>query len=342
MDIRQLEAVLAVARHRNFTRAAESQGLTQSAISAQVRNLEAELGLRLFERTTRRVLLTDVGAVFVDRADRILSQISALSTEMQRREHPTRGLVKLGAWFSVNPGLAEVLADFVQLNPDIDMIIREAPSPQMLQMIRASELDAAFITLTDGMDLAGIEHHVYVEEPFVLLVPPKSKLAALRSVSFQDLEGTPLIMPTAGSANRRVFEDALMAHGLTARIVVETNETATARQLVSRGIGAAIQPECIAHAAGPRVHAVSFVPPLMRVSAMIWRKGPVDRILRTFMGHVLKDPDRITRPRWDTPFGPSAADRNPVPGGPVSPEPSNVSRPRSRSRTGSRPRHPRR
>jgi DNA-binding transcriptional LysR family regulator len=271
MDLRQLRYVVAVARHRNFTRAAAELLIAQPALSAQIRKLEAELQVRLFERTTRRVSLTPAGSVFVSRAERLLAEADAVRHEMVEHAGAVRGRVRIGAWYSVNRNFPELLAGFSRLHPLVDLTIREENSDVMLEMLRSGELDVAMLVIRDGLDFHGIERQIYQEEPFVLVTAVGSELARRDEVAIEELASTPLIVFKAGSAVRLVVERAFAVAGITPRIVVETAETSGARAFVSAGLGVALIPRSVTDRPGPPVAVVRVTPPPIRVSALAWR-----------------------------------------------------------------------
>jgi DNA-binding transcriptional LysR family regulator len=290
MDIRGLQAVLAVAHHRNFTRAAAALGVAQPALSAQVRRLEEDLGLRLFDRTTRRVEPTPAGTLVVGRAEAILSAVEALSRDVATLGVARRGLVRIGARVAVNLGLPALLAEFVRAHPDIDITMREAYSSAMLDLLRARELDVAFAILNRELDMTGLQHEVYVEEPYLLIVPPGSELASSREVTFQQLADVPLVMHREGTAMRQMVDASFTAVGRTARVVVESNDTGSARELVAEGIGAAIVPQSVATSPGPQVACLRLAPNLQRVAAVVWRRGATDAPVARFIDYILSQP----------------------------------------------------
>src|ERR1700720_4185360 len=112
MDLRQLAYVDAVARTASFTRAAEELHIAQPALSQAIRTLEAELGVRLFDRTSRRVALTDAGSSFVEEARAILSRSAALQEDMTLYAGALRGRVRLSIWYHLDPSLPHFLWDF--------------------------------------------------------------------------------------------------------------------------------------------------------------------------------------------------------------------------------------
>jgi DNA-binding transcriptional LysR family regulator len=308
MDLKALQAVVAVAHHRNFTRAAEAMRIAQPALSAQVRRLEDELGLRLFDRTTRRVEPTEAGALVAQRAEAILGDVEALRRDLAALGHARRGLVRIGARVAVNLGLPALLADFVRAHPEIDITIREAYSAAMLDMLRARELDVAFAILSAELNLDGLRYEPYVEEPFVLIVPPASDLATRREVTFQQIADLPLVMHREGSAMRRMVDAAFAAAGTTPNVIVESNETGSARQLVAEGIGAAIVPESVAESPGPSVACLRLVPSPVRAGALVWRRGVEDASVSSFVSYILaQPPNAVVRPPLSA--GPESADR---------------------------------
>ena len=145
MELRQLRAVEAVARHRHFTRAAEELHVAQSALSHQIRRLEHELGTALFERTSRRVSPTEAGQAIAARARRVLAEVDAARQEVDELRGVARGRIWVGALLPAGdldvPGL---LARFSQAHPGVEVGLREGIAGDMLRLLAADELDAAF------------------------------------------------------------------------------------------------------------------------------------------------------------------------------------------------------
>lgn len=248
--------------------------LSQPALSAHIRRLEAELGVSLFKRTTRRVQLTPPGAAFVARAERMLADADSARREMREFDAGIRGTLRLGAWFTVNPSLPSLLAEFIQEHSRVEVMIREENSEAMLELLRAGELDVALATMHDGLDVRGVEHLVYVDEPFVAALPPTWDLAQERQLAVRELADVALIAHKTGSAIRRLVESAFEAEGLQPRVLVETNHALAARSLVASGIGASLVPITVARLPGPPVAFVGLENPPRRVSVLAWKPGP--------------------------------------------------------------------
>jgi DNA-binding transcriptional LysR family regulator len=148
MDVRQLRYVEAVARHRHFTRAADELHVAQSALSHQVRRLETELDVALFERTSRRVTPTEAGLAIAARARRVLAELDEARQEVDQLRGALRGRIWIGALQRAGdldvPG---VLARFSRQHPGIDVGLREGLAYDMLAYLAGDEIDAAFCLL---------------------------------------------------------------------------------------------------------------------------------------------------------------------------------------------------
>ena len=148
MELRQLRYVEAVARERHFTRAAEELHVAQSALSHQIRRLEAELGAELFERTSRSVVVTEAGEAVAARARRILAEIDGVQGEVDELKGLVRGRISVGALLPAGeidvPGL---LARFSEAHPGIEVGLREGISGDLLGYLATDEIDAAFALL---------------------------------------------------------------------------------------------------------------------------------------------------------------------------------------------------
>ena len=274
MDLRDLAYVDAVARQANFTRAATELHVAQPALSVAIRRLESELGVRLFERTSRRVTLTDAGAAFLARAGRVTREVEALTQEMREYAGGTRGRLRVSAWYHIEPRLVEFLRDFMAANPLIEISVAELPTPEALDALRDDALDVASVVLYPGLNLTGIEHVVARTEPYVLVVPPEHRLAHRGSVEVAETLGLPLIAQRPGTALRRCLERILAGHDGPPRIAIETNELASTMAFVSVGLGCAFLTPTIAGQIDLPVARVPVADTYPFVLAGAWRRGP--------------------------------------------------------------------
>jgi DNA-binding transcriptional LysR family regulator len=272
MELREISYVLAVMRRLNFTRASEDLRVAQPALSSQVRKLEAELGVRLLDRTSRHVSITSAGLAFAERAKRIQAEVDALTREMGEYAGAVRGQVRIGGWYITNPELPELLAGFAREHPRVELTVREETSEEMLRMLRSAELDVALPVLRDGLDLSDVEYDVYRTEPFVLVTSRTSRFASRRVVRIDELVDTPLVVFKSGSSLQELVAEAFSAAGLLPRVALETAQLSTARAYASTGLGVAIIPGSVAKTDGPPVAVVPITPAVERVSVIAWRR----------------------------------------------------------------------
>src|SRR5688572_8558823 len=194
MDLRQLRYVVAVARFGGFTRAAEALHVAQPALSLAIRQLETELGIRLFDRTSRRVTSTDAGVAFVDRASKILSEVEGAAEEMAAFAGALRGTVRASIWYHLDPALPVLLRDFIAANPGVTVSIVQLPTLAAIEELRAGALDFGVLGMTQPVDLSGLETITLREEPLVLAVRAGHPLARERKIPIARVGEVPLIM----------------------------------------------------------------------------------------------------------------------------------------------------
>ena len=148
MEFRHLRTVVAVAHHRSFTKAGEELHLAQSAISQQIRRLEAELGIEIFRRTSRSVEVTEEGALIVAHAHRVLAEMDDLHNQLEELTGQVRGTVRIGGIYPFGEfDLYDVLADFRARYPAVVIHMVEDTQDEMLTKVRDDELDCAFASV---------------------------------------------------------------------------------------------------------------------------------------------------------------------------------------------------
>lgn len=258
MELRDLEGLVAIADERHITRAAASLHLAQPALSRQLRRLEAELGLQLVERTTKRVALTAAGEVLVARARRVLNEVDAARSELEDLRGLRAGKVVLGVSRATRSfPLAELLADFRRTAPEIELVVREDLSAPITQAIRDAEVDLGLITpLADDRAIEGLEVRVVSSERLVAVLPPGHPLAGRRRLRLADLHGEPLVAFPPEAVIRRRVERHAAALGLDLRPTFVVTEVARLRSFVAAGLGVSVLPASDAAAPGDPVATV--------------------------------------------------------------------------------------
>lgn len=285
MDIRQLRYFVTVAEEANFTRAAARLHLSQPGLSAQVRQLERELGHPLLDRSGRSVTLTEVGEAVLPYARAALGAVEAVRQIADEftgllRGHVTLGLVSGAAAASQEFDLAAVLAGFHEDHPQVEIALTEDTSERMLTALNRGELDIAVIGLADEEPPPGISAQLLVDEPLVAgvaLDDPALTTPERTSIPLAELRDRPLISLPRGTGLRGVLDRACVQAAFQPRIAFEAAAPLFLAQLASRGLGVAVIPALPADAAAALgLRTLEITEPRLRGRvALAWRTdGP--------------------------------------------------------------------
>jgi DNA-binding transcriptional LysR family regulator len=289
---RQLEYFQAVARELHFTRAAESLRIAQPALSQQIRRLERQLGLVLFERNNHRVELAPAGAALLEHAERILADLLAVEEEMLGWAGGVRGRIRLGAARGVMAQLAQALAVYCRNYPAVEVELREQNTEEMLGGLATGRLDVATLAVSHGLDHGHLAVHPLGEEPLVLITAiAGGALAGRNRARIAELDGVDLVSYPPGSPLGEIIRSVLAEAGAAPRLRFESREYSTARILASAGLAAAIMPRSVAQAPGPAVHLVRLDPEPAWRPSLAWSSArrPTPAV-RTFIDFVVNHP----------------------------------------------------
>jgi DNA-binding transcriptional LysR family regulator len=273
MELRHLRTIVAVARHRSFTKAGEELYLAQSAISQQIRRLERELGFEVFRRTSRSVELTAEGQVILGYAQRVLAEVDGLHSELEELTGLLRGQLRIGGVYPTGPyDLFGMLADFRAAHPEVAVHMVEDTQDDVIAALRSDELDCAFTALDP--DTLGNEFAATLlwEDEIIVALPADHPLCAGRSVTFEQLAAEDLIAYRENSALRRRLERTMADRGLEPRNAFICTEMGAVRGLASKGLGVAVIPRSVAEQPGPPIELRPIGPErLTWPVALVWR-----------------------------------------------------------------------
>jgi DNA-binding transcriptional LysR family regulator len=239
MDTRQLAAFCAVVERRSFSQAAEQLGVTQPAVSLQIRSLEKRLGTQLLDRSGRRVEPTEAGNRLYRSAQRLLAMEEQLLADLgDEAEGELAGRLEIGA--STGPGgtvLPVVLAEFQQLHPGVHVALAVSDTQHVVEQVARREVEL-------GVVGASRRHRGVVFEPFfhdrVVLAVPRGHRFAGQTVTLEQLKGEPLVLMQEGAGVRQVIEEELRAAGVRLRdldVRLELGLQESARSAVIGGFG---------------------------------------------------------------------------------------------------------
>ncbi len=245
VNFRQLRAFATVARLGNFTRAASALHATQPALSAQIRDLETTLGIRLFDRSTRSVTLTQAGADLLPVVDSVLADLGSVIERARDVAHRNTGRIAVAALPSLSASLLpEVIATMRRDYPGIAVVVRDALAEKSLSLLRADEVDLA---LTSAPTADGQLHFTpLLEDRMVAVLPLDHPLVGAKTIRLVDLLDSPLVLMDRDSSVRRSVDAACASIGRIATPVYEAAFMATAIGLAGAGLGATLLPSSAA------------------------------------------------------------------------------------------------
>jgi DNA-binding transcriptional LysR family regulator len=291
MELRQLEYFVAVAEEANFTRAAARLHVAQPGVSAQIRQLERELGHTLLDRSARTVRLTEAGAAVLSYARAALRAVAGARVAVDELAGLLRGHISVGTVAVGGPiNLADRLADFHQDHPGVEITLTENTSDRLVTSLAAGQLDLALIGLGDA-DPPGLALEIIADQPLVAIVGQDHGLADQSAVKLNDLADLPLMTLPVGSGIRTALDTGLVAVGRRPRIAFEASDPAVLTRLAERGLGIAILPA----AENPgsrlgRLREIAITHPQLRTRlAVAWRAaapaGPATTALMRHIAH---------------------------------------------------------
>ena len=249
MTLQDLRYVVTLAETRNFARAAKACYVSQPTLSTQIKKLEDELGLALFERTNKRVMPTPAGFELIVQARVVLEEAEKLQQMAQQALDPMAGPLRLGVIPTLGPYLLPHLVPQLRADyPRLSLYLREDLTGNLIERLRSGALDAILLALpiqTDGLELIEL-----FREPFVMALPKDSPLAGKSEVMETDLMGVQLLLLEDGHCLR---DQALAVCGLPQPRGSEDfrgSSLETLRQMVAAGVGCTLLPALAADAAG--------------------------------------------------------------------------------------------
>lgn len=251
MDIRHFRYFLAVARQRNFTRAAEQLGIAPPTLTRQIQDMEAELGARLFLRQARDVSLTEAGAALVTEAEATVRQFESAQRNAQRAGRGDIGHIELGYVASaVYSGLLQKqVQGFAGQYPDVSLNVRESPMASLPNMILEGRFDLGYIRCPLALP-EGIESVRLTDEGFVLALPADSWLNRLPEINSAHLQNENFILPEQVVGTLQVASQG----GFVPKLGAQPGGLVAVIALVSLGQGVAVVPESVVgHVSLPNV-----------------------------------------------------------------------------------------
>jgi len=287
MELRHLRYFAVIAELENFSRAAQVLHIAQPALSQRMLDLEAELGLGLFERVGRGVRLTRAGQYYLEEVRQILARIDAVGKQARQIERGEVGSLRLAVLeaLALAPPVPRLLQELRTHHPGLHLKLVGMPTLAQYEAIHAGSLDAGFVAHRAVHDPT-IEGLPVMAMPFHAMVPADHPLAARASVRWQDLEDLDFIWPEeeARTSYWTVFREAFEGKGWQPRVVQEASSNITITSLVAAGYGCSLG-IAVPGAAGPA--GIKLIPILdkdlrLRIE-LVWRRDNPSPALQRFL-----------------------------------------------------------
>ena len=272
VTLRQLRVFIEVARLQSFSRAGDEIGLTQSAVSRCVRELEGEIGLKLIDRTTREVQLTDVGGNLVSSVSRLLTDLDDALREIREIGEQRRGRVVVAASPTVACRLMpRVVAACGRQFPYITLGLRDDVQSDVVRKVKSGEVDFGVIIGPFSAD--DLLSESLMTDSFCVVARDDHPLAARERVAWTDLDGQQLVMLDYASGSRPIIDAVMQEYGVNATVVQELGHSATVFGLVEAGVGVSVLPWlALPLPAGAALVARPLVPRAERTVELVRRR----------------------------------------------------------------------
>ena len=278
MNIKDLTYIVSVAKNKHFGKAAAECFVSQPTLSMQIKKIETELSISIFERSRKKVLVTQTGQRIVDKARAILADIDTIKSIASQAQHPDGGHVRLGVIPTISPYLTpNILHNAAIHHSDLSIAIFEDKTEKLIDKLLHGELDLLLMALP----IADLSQHpidtmMLFTEPFKLLVPRQHPLAQHQSIALTALKGEPLLLLTDGHCLRDQALAACQFPGAQLNHHVQASSLETLHNLVAHGQGVTLLPKMMTDTLPDDTQTVQIhidPPTPSRQIGMAWRKG---------------------------------------------------------------------
>jgi LysR family hydrogen peroxide-inducible transcriptional activator len=282
LSLQKLQYIVAIADTLGFRKAAELCHVSQPSLSAQVRELEEALGVKLFERDRRRVIVTPAGADLVARARRVLDEAGDLVAAAVRLGDPLAGSLRLGIIPTIAPYLLpEAVPAVMARFPKLQMLFREEKTEVLVAGLASGQLDAAVLALE--ADLGELSHAVIAHDAFVLAMPKRHVLVRKRTISAEDLDGETVLLLDDGHCLRGQAL-SYCASTQASEASFRATSLSTLASMVSSGAGVTLLPSLsvpVENRRGQLAIRPFDAPAPSRTIALVWRpSSPMTKALK--------------------------------------------------------------
>ena len=285
-DLRHLSTFVAVAEELNFHRAAERLNMAQPAVSRIVIELEERVGVKLLDRTTRKVRLTEPGRYLLEEAQDILGRIAVADTTVRLLASGTKAILRVGYTTITGHSLVpDIAREFRRANPEVRLELTYLTSPAQRDKILEGEIDVGFIV--GSFQNSEIESRLVARHSLVAFLPPDHPLARRPTLTIEELAGQALVMGTRTEwpTFHRIVVDAFQSAGHVMNVAQEASSLTGLLGLVTSGVGITIFCGVPRFCGGDAITVRPVVtdPPVIIETHLAWRRSSSRSALRRFI-----------------------------------------------------------
>ena len=272
MNIRDLKYFLALAELEHFGQAAEHCNVSQPTLSGQIKKLENQLGIILFERTNRRVMLTESGRQIARSANKVLREVDSIYEIAKSSSDPMAGKFRLGAFPTLSTYVFPTIVPKVkEIMPDLRLILIEEKTSYLIQKLRNGDIDAALLALPIHDDFLLSEE--LFDDEFYLAVPPGHELTKFDKIEQKNLNKHRLLLLEEGHCLRDQSLEICRLNGIREEQDFKATGLETLRQMVKAETGITFMPKIAIHENELGIRYIPFKPPTpSRKIGLVWRK----------------------------------------------------------------------
>jgi DNA-binding transcriptional LysR family regulator len=237
LELRQLEYFMALCEELHFTKTAEKLRIGQPTLSYQMKALEDELGVRLFDRLGKKIAITEAGEILLEHCKKVFENLRFATEQIEELQNVKRGKLMIGALSGDLSLIAsKVLLEFHAKYPHVQIQLFSIDDP--IEKVKQNEIDLA-LTFMPRPDESFIQIPLY-EDEFYLVVRTDHAWAGRDEIEFREIHNIPLILNPVGHCFRKLFADACLSAGVVIQSIIESTDSKAILELVEEGIGATI------------------------------------------------------------------------------------------------------
>jgi len=299
MNIRDLKYVVTVAEEMSFGRAADKVFVSQPTISAQIKKLEDEIGVQIFERAQKKFLVTKVGGEIVEKARIILNEIAQIQKIANNSKDPFAGELLIGAF----PTLSSYFFPKITLKiatkfPKLKLFLLEEKTEELLKKLKNGQIDAAFLAMPSENN--EVSKNIYnslnaekiFTEDFLLAAPKKHPLAEKKTIRAEELKGMELMLLEDGHCLRNQALEVCSLVGAFEQQDFKATSLETLRQMVISGSGLTLIPQIAVNKAD-KISYIKIINAPKRTIGLYWRNGSVKKDLLGEISEISKNTFKI-------------------------------------------------